>query len=106
MVSIGLIFTGARYAYKVFKYGYRTGKFVKGNRVARTLTKDAVISAGTGGIFGGAYTGFQFARDVYNDYKSIFGAKPYYHGDQNMRRPYYKKVNNKGSNSPMRGGIW
>ena len=109
MVSIGLVFTAARYGIKLFKYGYRTGKFVKGNRVARTLAKDGVISAGTGGIFGGAYTGFQFARDVYNDYKNISGAKPYYHGDQNIRRPYYKKVkdnSSRGSNSPIRGGIW
>ena len=106
MVNIGLIFTGLRDGYIAFIYGFRAGKFVKSNPTARTLTKDAVISVGTGGIFGGAYTGFQFARDVYNDYKKISGARPYYHGDQNMRRPYFKKVNNKGSNSPMRGGIW
>ena len=71
MVSIGLLFTAARLGYKVFKYGYRTGKYVNSKRSLRTLSKDAIITGASGGIFGGSYTALEFARDVYNDYKAI-----------------------------------
>ncbi len=93
MVGIAGIITAARLGYKVFKYGYRTGKFVRGNRLARTLAKDGLATGVTGGIFGGSYSGIKFAHDVYKDYR-------------NAKRNQTKVIDSRGSNAPIRGGIW
>ena len=71
MVTISAIFTGLKYGYKIFKYGYKAGKYVGSKRSLRTLAKDGLITGATGGIFGGSYTAFEFARDVYNDNKAL-----------------------------------
>ena len=67
MVSFASLFTALRYGYIIFKYGYKAGKYVEKKPPLRTLVKDGIITGATGGIFGGSYTAFQFARDVYND---------------------------------------
>ena len=71
MVTVSALFTAVRYGYKIFKYGYKAGKYVGSKRSLRTLAKDGIITGATGGIFGGSYTAIQFANDVYNDYKEI-----------------------------------
>ena len=69
MVTISALFTAIHYGYKIFKYGYKAGRYVGSKRSLRAITKDAIITGASGGIFGGSYTAFEFARDVYNDNK-------------------------------------
>ena len=69
MVTVSALFTAIRYGYKIFKYGYKAGQYVGSKRSLRTIAKDAIITGASGGIFGGSYTAFEFARDVYNDNK-------------------------------------
>ena len=71
MVTVSALFTAIRYGYKIFKYGYKAGKYVGSKRSLRAIAKDAIITGASGGIFGGSYTAFEFARDVYNDNKAI-----------------------------------
>ena len=47
----------------------RLVRYVGSKRSLRTIAKDAIITGASGGIFGGSYTAFEFARDVYNDNK-------------------------------------